>query len=427
MNNSTRFSILLCFFISACSTPKNIQIFESPAGGYGPCEPTICINPKNTKNIVAGSVLDNYHYSMDGGKTWKTDKIRSSEGVYGDPCIIADRDGHFYYFHLADPDGTRWKSDRILESIVVQRSDDNGRRWTSGTPIGVNIPKQQDKEWAASHPNKAEIYVTWTQFDKYGSYSPSCQSLILFSKSTDRGESWSQPVELTQFPGNCIDDDNTVEGAVPAVGPEGNIYVAWAGNEKIYFDRSTDGGAHWQETDGVISDQPGGWDIMIPGLGRANGMPVTCADQSSGSYGGNVYVCWADARNGKENTDIFISTSTDQGKSWGAPVRVNQDLTTSHQFFPWMSVDPKTGKIYIVYYDRSRFDDFQTEVVLAVSVDGGQTFESKVISEAPFTPPGRHIFFGDYNNISAYDGVIRPIWTCYKEGKLSIWTALIKD
>lgn len=396
-------------------------------GGYGPCEPSICINPANPDEIVAGSVLDFYHYSEDGGKTWKTRQLSSYWGVYGDPCIVADRKGTFYYLHLADPEGTQWQSKRLLESIIIQRSDDQGKSWNDGAPIGINPPKQQDKEWAAIHPENDEVYVTWTQFDKYGSYSSTCKSQILFSKSSDRGASWSKPVTLSELPGNCIDDDNTVEGAVPAVGPEGNIYVAWGNNEKIFFDKSIDGGNTWQQADGMVASQPGGWDIVIPGLGRCNGMPVTATDQSDGKHKGNVYVCWADARNGKDNTDIFISSSSDQGETWNTPLKVNTDKTQSHQFFPWMSVDPVTGKIYIVFYDRSKTGDWSTEVVLASSKDGGKTFSNKTISEEAFKPPGKHIFFGDYNNISAYNGVVRPIWTSFKNGKLSIWTALIKD
>jgi hypothetical protein len=32
---------------------------------------------------------------------------------------------------------------------------------------------------------------------------------------------------------------------------------------------------------------------------------------------------------------------------------------------------------------------------------------------------------GDYNNISAYNGMVRPIWTELHDGKLSVWTALL--
>ena len=206
----------------------------------------------------------------------------------------------------------------------------------------------------------------------------------------------------------------------------GHIYVAWAYNEYIYFDKSTDNGKTWLEEDIVLAAQPEGWTIDIPGLGRCNGMPVTCVDNSDSKYSGTVYVNWADQRNGTDNTDIFISKSTDGGLSWSEPLRVNTDTTRTHQFLTWMSVDPKTGYIYIVYYDRSKYSGNQTDVVLAVSYDGGGHFVTKTISESPFSP-GNDVFFGDYNNINAYNGMVRPIWTRYDNGKLSVWTALIDD
>ena len=407
------------------TTYENVKIYESN-GGIGPCEPSIYINPVRPENVVAGSVIDFVHVSEDGGRTWKTTRIQSELGVWGDPCIVADPEGNFYYLHLSDPEGTNWSSKKILDRIVIQRSEDGGKTWSKGSGIGENSPKQQDKEWAGVHPETGELYVTWTEFDRYGSRNPKDKSRILFSSSADKGENWSKAIAINQFEGNTIDDDRTVEGAVPAVANNGHLYVAWAYDDRIYFDRSTDNGKTWLAEDIVLADQPGGWNLDIPGLGRSNGMPVTCVDNSSGKYAGTVYVNWADQRNGTDNTDIFIAKSSDGGFTWSAPIRVNTDTTQTHQFLTWMSVDPKTGYIYIIYYDRSKYGDNQTDVVLSVSYDGGAHFISKTISERPFTPVSR-VFFGDYNNIHAYNGRVRPIWTRYENGKLSVWTALIED
>ncbi|MFT6719038.1 MAG: hypothetical protein ACJAY8_001437, partial [Sphingobacteriales bacterium] len=79
---------------------------------------------------------------------------------------------------------------------------------------------------------------------------------------------------------------------------------------------------------------------------------------------------------------------------------------------------------YLVYYDRRNYADLNTDVVLAWSRDGGITFEEKVISESPFSPTDE-VFFGDYNNISAHNGLIRPIWTRLEKDTLSILTAII--
>ena len=409
------------------STHKNVKIYESSGYGYGPCEPSIFINPTNVKNIVAGSILDNVHYSFDGGYTWETKTLNSDLGVFGDPCITADNFGNFYYLHLSDPDKMGWKSDKILNQIVIQKSIDGGINWSKGTGIGYNSPKQQDKEWAVVNPLNNEIYVTWTEFDKYGSKKPEDKSRILFSKSSDGGNSFSKPIKLSQFEGNCIDDDFTTEGAVPSVGINGEIFVAWSFNNKIYFDKSFDQGNTWLENDIIITNQPGGWSNEIAGIGRSNGMPVTAVDHSNSKYRGTIYVNWTDHRNGVNNTDVFLSKSTNQGKTWSKPKKVNTDKSISDQFFTWMSVDSKTGNIYIIYYDRAHLNQNQTEVTLAVSYNGGKNFVSKKISEKPFFSVPKGVFFGDYNNINSINGIIRPIWTHYENGKLSIFTAIIKD
>lgn len=415
--------ILACF--SAQAQYPNVLI-DDAQDGFGPCEPSIVINPKNPKNIIAGSILNRVHYSKDGGKTWTNTPLTSkTHGVFGDPCLITDKEGNVYYFHLSDPSGKGWANPSILDRIVCQKSTDGGKTWNDGAGIGQNGIKDQDKEWAVACHKTGNIYVTWTQFDVYGSKKQTDSTHILFSTSSNQGNTWSEPIRINQIGGDCIDDDKTVEGAVPCVGLNGEVYVAWAVNDKIYFDYSTDAGKTWQAQDIVATDIPSGWAIDIPDINRVNGMPVTGCDISPKSpYKGTIYINWSDQRNGKDDTDIWLVKSNDGGKTWTKPKRVNDDGAGKHQFFNWIAVDPITGYIYIVFYDRRNYNDSQTDVWLATSTDGGETFKNEKISEKPFKP-NKFTFFGDYNNISAYKGVVRPIWTRLDGTKLSVWTALI--
>ena len=418
--------ILVITLLTSCSTTaqyRNIMI-DSNSVGYGPCEPSIAMDPNNIDRLVAGAVLDRAYCSHDGGLTWEKQQLSSSFGVWGDPVVISDTKGNFYYFHLSFPSGQgNWDSDK-LDRMVCQKSTDGGVSWSDGTFTGLDPPKDQDKEWAVVDPENNFIYLTWTQFDVYGSDDPSHFSNIMFSKSMDDGLTWSESKKINQHPGNCLDDDQTTEGAVPAVGPNGEVYVSWAYDEKIYFDRSLDQGETWLEGDLVVAEQPGGWDQQIPGLGRANGMPVTLCDLSTGPYRGTIYVNWSDQTNGSDDTDIWIASSKDGGNNWSDPVKVNNDNTGRHQFFTWGTVDQATGHIYIVFYDRRNFNDYQTEVYLATSTDGGKTFVNEKISQKSFQA-NSDVFFGDYNNITAHQGSVRPIWTVVEGEQLSIWTAII--
>jgi hypothetical protein len=429
----------VCFFFSCATTKqagplfsagpssfKNVMIAAgNKKDGFGPCEPSICINPSNPKNIAAGAILDSYYWSEDGGNTWQSGKLASDYGVFGDPVLIADPKGAFYYAHLSDPEGKQWGSEKLLDRIVIQKSIDGGKTYDRGAFCGENPPKDQDKHWLGIDPVSGAIYCTWTEFDQYESKDlANDHSRILFSKSTDGGKTWSPSLKINEADGDCSDDDFTTEGAVPVAGPNGEIYVAWAWNSAIWFDRSVDGGKTWLSNDIKVSDQPGGWAFNVQGISRSNGLPVTDCDRSNSPYRGTIYINWSDQRNGEEDTDIWLAKSTDSGTTWSKPVRVNNDKKGHDQFFTCMTIDQTTGYLYCVFYDRRDFTDKRTDVWLAVSKDGGATFSNIKISEKPFDP-SKWVFFGDYNHISAHDGIVRPIWTRLENGVLSIWTAII--
>jgi hypothetical protein len=421
-------AILVPFTLSGSSPPSFAQypnIRVSEPGSTDPEEVTISINPTNPLNLAAGANIDYCYYSLDGGLTWVEDHMTSSLGVWGDPCVLFDDAGNLYYSHLANPASGYW-----LDRIVVQKSTDGGATWSDGASVGLNtIPHAQDKEWMATDstgsPYQDNLYVCWTEFDYLGSSAPEDSSRILCSYSTDYGETWSPTVQVCDVQGRCLDGDETVEGAVPAVGPLGEVYTAWAGPLGIMFDRSTDGGVTFGE-DVFVSDQPGGWAFEVPGIYRCNGLPVTACDISNSPYRGHIYVLWSDQRHGLDDTDVFLIKSTDGGNTWVDRVRVNDDATTRHQFFCWMTVDPMTGIIYVTFYDRRNTTGNDTEVYVARSEDGGATFENFCVSETPFTPTAS-VFFGDYTNIAARDGMIYPIWMRMDGTALSVWIALIEE
>lgn len=426
--NVKNLTFLALLFISAQTIVgqqiKTVKIHQTPGFITGTCEPSISVNPADPNNLVAASVLNNVYYSRDGGFTWEKGKIKSSFGVWGDPCIVHDASGRAYYFHLSDPTGKNWQSDSILDRIVVQWSDDGGKSWSDGSFMGLNHPKDQDKEWAAVNLETGEVVVTWTQFDKYNSPDEEDKSNILFSRSIDRGETWSDPIAINEISGNCLDDDQTVEGAVPSFGPNGEIYVAWSYDEKIYFNHTKKSGTEWNEENTFVAKQPGGWTMNIPGLNRTNGMPVTAVDNSEGPYRGRIYVMWGDIRHGETNADIFLAHSDDNGETFSTPTKVNQDTTNTHQFLPWMSIDNKTGAVYSVYYDRSNYTNDSTDVIFTYSQDGGLSWQHRKINLEGFSVNPK-VFFGDYNNITSRNGKVYPIWTEFHKGYLSVWTAII--
>ncbi len=400
--------------------PPALQVSEP--GTETAEEVVIAVDPADPDRVVAGANIYFVFRSTDGGLTWSEDNLVSPLGVAGDPVVIFDNEGNLFYAHLSYPDFGSW-----LDRIVIQKSVDGGLTWNDGVGVGLNEPRDQDKPWLAvdrtNSPYRNNLYLAWTEFDAYGSTDPADSTRIMFSYSDQEGLTWSVPVRVDDNGGDCLDGDDTVEGAVPAVGPLGQVYLAWAGNGRIWFDRSLDGGSTFGQ-DVLVADQPGGWEFGIPGISRGNGLPITACDASFSPYRGRIYIVFSDQRNGVDDTDVFLCTSDDEGETWSAPVRVNDDEGPAQQFFPWLAVDPVNGTVAVVYYDRRNGTGDATEVYVARSTDGGLTFQNFPVSDTPFTPFER-VFFGDYIGVAAQAGRIYPIWTRMDAGELSIWSAVV--
>jgi hypothetical protein len=397
---------------------QNIRV--SNPSSSDPEEATIAINPANPLNLAAGANIRYTYYSTDGGQTWTQGQLPVP--TWGDPSVVFDGRGTLYYSHLTNVL-------YFIDRLTVHRSTDGGRTWKDSAVVGYRPPAQQDKEWLAADlsnsPYRNSVYMAWTEFDSYGSTSLTDSSRILFSRTTDGGTTWSSPVRVSDRAGDCVDDDNTVEGAVPAIGPNGEIYLSWGGPLGIMFDRSTDGGTTFGP-DVFVAAQPGGWAFDVSGVSRCNGMPITACDISLSPNRGTVYVGWSDQRNGTNNTDIFCTKSTDGGQTWGSVKRVNDDAGAAQQFFTWMTVDPVSGYLYFVFYDRRGTTGNWTDVELARSTDGGETFQNFKVSSSSFLPQAS-VFFGDYTNIAARNGKVYPIWMRMDGTALSVWTAIISD
>lgn len=412
------FIVIIVYFTSiSFSQYKNIQVNTKD---NNPNEVSIAINPLNPLNIVAGGNVNNYYYSFDGGNTWDNQTIVSDEyGVWGDPCLIFDPQGDPYFIHLAFP-----PKSSFIDRIVIQKSTNGGITFDSpGSFTGLNAPKGEDKAWACPDwKRKNNLYVCWTQFDKYGSKNPNDHSNIMFSYSNDAGSSWSTAREINDKPGDCRDSSNTVEGAVPCTGPNGEIYVGWSGPDGIMFNRSTDEGLTWLDNNIFVCEQVGGWCYDIEGIYRCNGMAVTGCDISNGPHKGTIYVNFTDLRNGASDVDVFLAKSTDGGNTWIKPKRVNDDPfgNNRQQFMNWMYVDPITGAVNILFYDRRNYNDTRTDVYLARSTDGGETFANLKISETPFVPTKR-VFFGDYIGVCSYNDFVAAVWMRMDNTVTTIW------
>lgn len=183
---------------------------------------------------------------------------------------------------LFDAQGRLWRAETKGGRVMVSRSDDSGR--TFSTSVAVNRQPEKVGGEGELRPKIAfgkhsEIYVTWTQaLDKpYAGH-------IKFSRSLDGGKSFSAPVVV-----NHNRDPITHRFDSLAVADDGTIYVAWidkrdlqaakAAGKKydgaaIYVAVSSDNGAsfgtEYKVADGSceccrigLATEPGGTAVMF--------------------------------------------------------------------------------------------------------------------------------------------------------------------
>lgn len=415
----------------------------SDALALNPVESSVSIDPGNRDRMIAVSYQTGFaapprttgyiYTSHDGGRTWRNERAENPLGrTQGDDVVTFAKPGVALHAYISFLGIRSPRPARAENGIFVTRSDDAGVTW--GRPAAVidhanTVLPFEDKPWITASGDTA--YIAWTRFDEYGITDPSCRTHIVIAQSTDGAKTFQMPRPVSDSPGDCIDSDNTVEGAVPVIGVDGRVHLVWAGPKGLVYDSSADG-LTWGD-DRVLSDMPGGWDIPIPGITRHNGMPVTGVDASNGPHRGALYVNWIDTRNG--DPDVFVMRSGDHGKTWSAPVRVNDDPKGNGavQFFTWMAVDPSDGSINVLFYDRRPLRQASagqggrkgtmSGLTLARSTDGGATFANHPVNIPDFEVTDK-VTFGDYLGVDAKAGRVVGVFPHIVEGKVILSSAV---
>lgn len=398
----------LCGFAEA-----QVRITPLHSDGVETNEPCIAIDPKYPGTQLLGSNVDLVFVSSDGGETWSPRRLEPKEGFYGDPVVFIAEDGTQFLCHLAKNKNSSWPDH--FDRIVFERSTDGGATFTS-TGVGYNPGKVQDKPWLCVDESKkspyfGRVYLSWTEFDKYGSNSPTDSSRIRFALSSNGGVSFDTTIVVSDVSGDAADNDFTLEGATVTSGPGGELYMVWSGGGKLWFDKSSDGGFSWGK-DRVIGNQKGSWHQNQPGLMRGNSMPFLKADKK-----GKLYLVYGDESNGDQ--DVFYLYSKDKGETWSAPVRINDDELGNgrSQYMPNIALDRKKNKVYVVFYDRRNSELNRYTDVYAAELKKDKPGKNLRITNQSFAAPGAGVFMGDYISIAAARGVIRAAYTIYDHEK----------
>ena len=388
-------------------------------GGQAVNENPIAVNPKNPQNLLTGGNdyncgnIQGFFSSSDGGSTW-SHVCLSGSGGEGDPIVGFDLNGTAYA-------GGIQNSDYVLSS-----STDGGKIFGTPVIVSKPLlGSLADKPWLeidlnSTSPFKNALYVSGTQF------ASNSNSEISVSHSTDGGKTWTTkvvdteqhyPSEVDQFSDLAIGADGTVYVnwlRCPANGPTGNCGDT-VGN--IMFSKSTDGGNTWSTpsvtTTVTLMPDPsgGGFYGTLPHFNseRISDIPSN-AVVGSGSTA-KVYVAvytWTGAV-----AEVELVTSIDGGTTWGAPVVVSAP-TTGDQFFQWVNAGPG-GKVGVTWLDRRNDTaDKLYQPFFAISGAGGASFGgAKALSSAKSNPAKDGFggsFMGDYRTHVWSGTVINAVW-----------------
>lgn len=374
------------------SVQVNVDSLGRNIVGDAANEPTIAVDPTNPNRMAIAwrqfnTVTNNfrqagYGYTTDAGQTWTFPGVIQPGIFRSDPVFDYDADGNFYYNSL-----TTVGPDYLCD---VFASSTGGASWGAGIPAHGG-----DKQWMTIDKSGGQgdgnIYSSWTS--SFSSCLPG-----FFTRSINRNASYQSCVVI---PGDPF-------WGTLAVGPSGELYICGTSNIGIMIAKSSTA----QDSNHVVT-----WDTTVavnldgdevafagsnsPNPGGLHGQAWVAVDRTNGPYHGYVYVLCSVQRNSNSDPlDVMFARSTNGGRTWSSPVRVNDDLsTTAWQWFGTMSVAP-TGRIDAVWLDtRDNPGSVNSSLYYSYSTDAGATWATNLRLSQAFDP---HVGWPNQNKMGDY-------------------------
>ena len=267
----------------------------------------------------SGNVETGWYSTLDSGQTWIARPSASTRaGPSGDPAVTFDGQGLAHDLHDVRRPGGRGPHEVLP---LARRRPDLERGAIVGAVAGYDKPQVKADLSTSAHAD--DLLVAWDHFGIFGIDN------VITSVSTDSGLTWSankvindvaQPPLRPMWPG--------ARTARP--------YVLWAdrGVNDVMFDRSFDGGLtlghrHQDRRLHARTRHPAGHR-------SACSTSSPCTSTSRAAFSGNVYAAWHLDRRHEQPTAPTCSspTSTDQGATWPAGVKVSTDAGQQNDILP---------------------------------------------------------------------------------------------
>ncbi len=384
----------------------------------------ISFNDFSSTGPSLSGVASGFVTSTNGGLTFTTKAAfpaPAGSNQAGDPALVADGFGRFYFVQIYDNDGAA-PTAHCTNSL--QRSTDGGLTWSGiiGSPFSYNFgtvdfPDQPhpaiDKINLVS--GQPQIYVYTRHFNAAGINCPrtggSAPLRGEVTCSTDGGATWAAPFAFPQF-----DGAGNMDVGHMATGTDGSVYIVArsdtsGGAARYMIRRSTNRCAAGLNFGAAVTvEAPVSFGALGGSVDREGQQAFVAVDKLNPNI---AYVAWSSDRLLNDgNRDIFLArcTFSGTGGSCEAPVRVNDDpiANAAAQYDPTICVDP--NNVINLSWNDQRAGSGSTAIFhTEVTTSGGalSVGPSFLVSEVNFTPAnfGGTPDYGDYNeNNDACDG-----------------------
>lgn len=398
-------------------------------------EGTIAVDPLNPQEMfVASNNGDGVSlfgaYSTDGGKVWQTRAFAT--GADGlplaccDPSAAFDSFGNLFFTYLGEN----------TNRAELLMSTDGGQSFTHVASLGVNADQPtvavgHGEVWVAFQQTVAGQMPRSSGTGKGPAIDPHAGAVAYGTTVSGLGKigAFRKPEAITGAPGTNVGDI--------AVGPAGQLVVGYqtattTGPSTIFVRVDPDGLGHkgLGPPIAVGTSNVGDFYAIPAQSHRTIDAEVGLAyDMSGDAYAGRLYMIYTDeSPAGSGNTDIELRYSDNDGLSWSAPIRVNDDSTQYSQFFPRVAVDPATGAVGASWYDCRNDtgmpqsgggtdsvanDEPQFWGTVGVPTLTGVEFQPNIPITTGFS--NTHVTsdandFGDYTGLAFMAGVLSPVW-----------------
>src|SRR5437764_3384668 len=339
-------------------------------------ECSISVDPTDTGRMAIGwrqfnSVLSNfrqggYGYTTDAGLHWTFQGVLENNVFRSDPVTNSDETGTFFYLSLLQT---------FCENMY--RSTNGGQSWTELQADG--LAGGGDKEWFAIDKTNGPGHG----FQYQSSDGADCSGNgVQFQRSTDGGVTWQPPIDIPNEPTTGTLDVDT----------NGNLFIGGEGFSSFYCVRSMNAqfGGQTPTFDQITQVDMGG---VIGGFGGINpdglwGQLFLTIDHSGTATNNNIYMLASVVPPGRSTTDVMFVRSTDDGATFSAPVKVNDDPVNPNKWhwFGTFSVAPN-GRLDAVWYDtRNASNNTDSQLFYSFSTDAGVTWSANVAVSNSFNP-----------------------------------------